>query len=63
MSEVHTDSTHDVIIVGAGIIGATVAYHLAKQGVRSLILEQCGKHITSIRQSSLVALYVAVHMF
>lgn len=36
-----TEKTFDVIVVGAGVIGASVAYHLARLGaVRVLLLEQ-----------------------
>ena len=37
-----SDEEAKVIIVGAGVIGASVAYHLAKRGVRSTIIEKCG---------------------
>jgi sarcosine oxidase/L-pipecolate oxidase len=30
----------DVIVVGAGVKGSTTAYHLAKAGQRTLLLEQ-----------------------
>ena len=33
------DARPDVVIVGAGLTGASTAYHLAKLGVRALILE------------------------
>ncbi len=31
---------YDVIIIGGGIVGCSAAYYLAKQGVRSLVLER-----------------------
>ena len=31
---------YDVIVVGAGIEGSSTAYHLAKAGKRTLLLEQ-----------------------
>lgn len=31
---------YDVIVVGAGIEGSSTAYQLAKQGKRTLLLEQ-----------------------
>ncbi|XP_064618933.1 peroxisomal sarcosine oxidase-like [Lineus longissimus] len=31
---------YDCIVVGAGVIGSSTAYHLAKQGKRTLLLEQ-----------------------
>src|SRR6267378_3709050 len=30
----------DVVVVGAGVIGASVAWHLARQGLRALVLER-----------------------
>ena len=30
--------THDVVLVGAGLAGATTAWHLAKRGVREVVL-------------------------
>ena len=42
-----------VVICGGGIIGASVAYHLALRGVSSTVVERCdvacgasGKHMT-----------------
>ena len=32
-------SKKEVVIVGAGVIGCSIAYHLAKQGVPSQIIE------------------------
>lgn len=36
---------YDVIVVGAGVEGSSTAYHLAKSGKRTLLLEQVGKHL------------------
>lgn len=33
------DNTADVIIVGGGIIGSSIAYYLAKKGIRVIVLE------------------------
>jgi sarcosine oxidase subunit beta len=33
---------HDVIVVGAGVVGASVAWHLERLGVRALLLEREG---------------------
>ena len=30
----------DAVIVGAGCIGASIAYHLAQHGVKALVLER-----------------------
>ena len=30
----------EVVIIGAGVIGCSIAYHLAKQGVASQIIER-----------------------
>jgi glycine/D-amino acid oxidase-like deaminating enzyme len=35
----HEDTTADVAIVGAGIAGVATAYHLARAGVRAVVLE------------------------
>lgn len=34
------ETNADVIIVGGGIIGSSIAYHLSKQGVRSIVFER-----------------------
>ena len=34
------DTTYDVIVVGAGIVGSSTAYHLAKDGATVLLLDQ-----------------------
>ena len=35
------ESRYNIIIIGAGIVGCSVAYHLAKKGVRNiLVIEQ-----------------------
>ena len=33
-------TTKDVIIIGAGVIGCSIAYHLAKQGITSQIIDR-----------------------
>lgn len=35
-----TKPSWDVIVVGGGLVGSSVAYHLAKAGVRTLLVEQ-----------------------
>lgn len=39
MNTVKTQPT-EVIIIGAGVIGSAIAYYLAKQGIKSLLLDQ-----------------------
>ncbi len=33
---------YDVIVIGAGVEGSATGYHLAKNGKRTLMLEQVG---------------------
>lgn len=33
--------TADVLIIGAGVIGASIAFHLTRHGIRPLIVEKC----------------------
>ena len=35
--------THDVIVIGAGVVGASVAFHLAALGVRDVLLLDRGQ--------------------
>ena len=35
-------AVYDAVVVGAGIIGSSTAYYLAKNGHRTLLLEQVG---------------------
>jgi 4-methylaminobutanoate oxidase (formaldehyde-forming) len=30
----------DVVVVGGGVVGASTAYHLAKKGIKTLLLER-----------------------
>lgn len=39
MPDTEESRQHDVIVVGAGISGLTVAFHLARRGLRPLVLE------------------------
>jgi len=39
MPETEGSRQHDVLVVGAGISGLTVAFHLARRGLRTLVLE------------------------
>ncbi len=40
-----TTNTFDVIIVGAGVVGCSIAYHLTKAGFKVALVEQ--KHVGS----------------
>ena len=31
---------HEIVILGAGAVGCSIAYHLAKKGIRSTIIEK-----------------------
>ena len=35
--------TWDVIVVGAGVVGSAAAYQLAKQGFKTLLIEQVAR--------------------
>lgn len=37
-----TDQRYDVAVVGAGIIGASIAWHLAESGMRTVVLDAVG---------------------
>ncbi len=39
MQEEHLSEKSDVIIVGGGVIGCSIAYYLAKAGIKSLVIE------------------------
>ncbi len=32
--------TADVVIVGGGVIGSSIAYHLAKEGLKPVVIEK-----------------------
>ena len=36
-------TAYDVVVVGGGVEGSATAYHLAKDGQRTLLLEQVGR--------------------
>ena len=40
--------TWDVIVVGAGVVGSATAYHLAKQGFKTLLIEQVARKYAKI---------------
>lgn len=48
----------DAVIIGAGVMGASVAFHLAAQGMRPLVLEQNGVASASTGKS---AAFVRMH--
>ena len=39
------DEIWDVIVVGAGIVGSSAAYHCVKQGLKTLLIEQVGESV------------------
>ena len=36
------NQTYDAIIIGAGVMGASLAFHLAERGLKPAILERTG---------------------
>lgn len=53
-----TRDTSDVVVVGAGIVGASVAYHLSQQGLRVTVIDASGPAAGATGHSSAV---VRVH--
>ena len=43
--------TWDVIVVGVGVVGSAAAYQLAKQGFKTLLIEQVARIHSSFQQS------------
>ncbi|HEX5975139.1 MAG TPA: FAD-dependent oxidoreductase, partial [Rubrobacteraceae bacterium] len=41
----------DVIVIGAGVVGASVAFHLAERGVDTLVLDREGPAAGSTARS------------
>ncbi|NJN19337.1 MAG: N-methyl-L-tryptophan oxidase [Oscillochloris sp.] len=54
-------STYDAVVIGAGGAGAAAAYHLARRGKRTLLLEQFG--INHVRGSSHGASRIIRHSY
>src|SRR5918998_5365833 len=44
-------NTSEVIVVGAGVVGASVTFHLAERGVRTLVLDREGPAAGSTTRS------------
>ena len=42
---------NEVIVVGAGVVGASVAFHLAERGVKTLVLDREGPAAGSTARS------------
>jgi len=36
------DRMNEVVVVGAGVVGASVAFHLAERGVETLVIDREG---------------------
>ena len=53
-----SESTYDVVVVGAGIVGAACAHFLMKEGLRVAVLEQgiVGGGATAAAMGHLVAM-------
>ena len=51
-------STADVVIIGAGTIGSSTAYHLARQGVKNVVVVEMGRagSGTSSKSASMLSL-------
>jgi sarcosine oxidase subunit beta len=47
-----TDSTADVVVIGAGVMGASVAFHLAKSGVRRVAILDKGSAVSGMTRRS-----------
>ena len=47
------DESRDVVIVGAGVAGATMAIVLARQGLSVLLLEKSKTHVDRVRGESI----------
>ena len=40
LSGTSSSENADVVVIGGGVVGASTAYHLAKRGVRTILLER-----------------------
>ena len=55
--------TTDVVVIGAGVVGCSVAYYLAREGVNVIVLEReaIGSGASAHATGSLETIYTATH--
>src|SRR3970282_170008 len=46
------NQTYDAIVIGAGVMGASIAYNLSQRGLKVLILERQSSAVGATRASS-----------
>ena len=63
-AKARTDQVVDVIVIGAGIFGCSVAWHLRRRGVNVLVIEEASTPATRTTQGAagFVASWSAIHV-